>query len=939
MNNKNILAIMSGLLVCLLLAGTAVAADPVVLSATTMDADGNGHIDAYDITFDIGITEFNDSKCVVEGYTVEGNVTDGSVSVILNLTEIEDYDTGALPALTVDGIDVEEFDGAAPVLLSATTVDGDGDNKVDGYDMIFTEPLDLTSVTTDKWDFNYDGRTSYSLDYAEFETVVYMTFTEDPDAFDTSSTPYLETVGEVDDLHGNDLALGEIIGIDGVSPVIADAYSDATEEGVLRTGDSITFTIELVDSMDVELFAEAEANASSSTYNGAELVWYQDELSGLITAIYTVGADDADQTTPLQLFNINVTDAEGNTAANVDITDVQKIIDANAPVVLNATTCDLNNNGKIDAYKIIFSEAVNDYSYVDCAVAGYSVLGGDTGETANDSILYLIFEEGGSYDTNVLPNITALEGAISDLAGNGIAAVGNDNITEEDGAAPAIISVGSIAYNDDGGPAEDVLGLNDWINFTVTPSTKDDVDFINTSTFNGVELVWTEELDGTWTATYTVLEGHTSSMDAQLTGVFATDEFGNAGLENVDEATYIINAGGPMIMEAFTMDANYNGLIDGYNVTFIDAINDSTLNITNWNVEGHTILSWDTGEAADDSNLFVYFDEIAADNTAALPNLTIPNPEVADLDGDVLNGAFCDEEGIVESDGAAPVLMYAYVDSDDSYGCEGYEIDVNFSEDVTGIEGNVSFKEGYESLYYDGYIIHMSSYEGTLWAFDYDGQLQTGDSPEITAINNMMDAEGNAAVLYGDSGVVVNTFRKEIVAGYNFISFPIADEGTVTLADVGLDIDAVESVWTYNPQDGWVFSIDGSFEVEGGVGYIVVATDDFILAPNVNNYPAEFESPALTTVYEGWNLVGHYKAHDQCTYGAFETLMPMNPIDTASLNSVMYEQRTAGELGLRELNAFSDDDRDVVTGNAYWINVDCEDGYSVGSSYGYWFGL
>lgn len=680
--------------------------------------------------------------------------------------------------------------------------------------------------------------------------------------------------------------------------------------------------------MDVEVI-DSElniVNASSSTYNDAELTWTQGP-TGLITAKYIVNEGEDDQASALQLFNITVTDAAGNSAKCDKSQDVQKTIDANRPEVLNVTTCDLDQDGMIDAYEIIFNENVNDSSlaFGACTVDGYSLLSGlagfDTGECSNDSIIYILFTESGSSDTNALPNVTADADAISDLAGNGIAAVAAEDVTEEDGAAPVILLIESEAHEDDG---DGILGLNDYINFTSVPSLPADVDHINTSCFNGVELEWTL-VDGNWTATYTVLEGHTSSMDAQLTGVYATDTAGNAGPEVDDEATYTINAGGPIIISAVTMDKNHNGLIDGYNVSFIDAINDCTVNMSNWNVEGHEVCSWSTGDVANDSNIYVYFCETPEDNTAALPNLTISNPEVTDMDGDALKAEFCDDnDDITETDGASPVLMYSYVDSDDSWGCEGYEIDLNFSEYVNiGQGSNVTFIGG------DYYIC---SYE-----FDYDGQLQTGDSPEITAINNVEDEAGNAAVLYGDSGVVVNTFRKEIVEGYNFVSFPIADEGTVTLADVGLDDECkVEAVWTYNPQDGWVFSTDGTFEIEGGVGYIVVANKDFILAPNVNNYPAEFESPASTAVYEGWNLVGHYKAHDQCTYGAFETLIATTPYDTSSINSVMYEQKTAGELDLRELNAYRDDYRDIVTGNAYWINVDSEDIYSVGSSYGFW---
>ena len=92
--------------------------------------------------------------------------------------------------------------------------------------------------------------------------------------------------------------------------------------------------------------------------------------------------------------------------------------------ILSAETMDADNDGKIDHYKLTFSEAVNDSSFpgyllnsagtaqTDWLVAGYTgvVLVHGTAapeaDTANDTVIYLRFNEGGSSDTDAKPNLT-----------------------------------------------------------------------------------------------------------------------------------------------------------------------------------------------------------------------------------------------------------------------------------------------------------------------------------------------------------------------------------------------------------------------------------------------------------------------------------------------------------------------------------------------------
>ncbi|APH38819.1 hypothetical protein [Methanohalophilus halophilus] len=919
---------------------------PEIESAQTIDANENGKIDGYKITFTESVDDstYNNSLWSIEDHVAEelntvNEVDDSTIIVNINESESQDVDQtpdfgvaedairdgAGNPILGVTSGTIDVTDGAAPVVLNATTVDSDGNGLLDNYTIEFSEAMDDSTLNYSKWTVAGMSITGYDTDDAEDDNIIMLEL-EEAIGYGTTDTPDITVSGaEVTDITGNvldNVAEGDIDESDGAGPAIESVTCDAT--GVLGIDDTIIFSVKLNES-------ESDVTIQPQMYNGGALEWSTNDNGQTYNATYTV-EEGQDLSTSLNLTDVNATDASGNTGLSVNGTDMEATIDATRPYIVNATTIDWDGNGSIDGYEIVFNENVSDDTNNTSAwyIDGFTGLDFDTGDAANDNIIILNFTESGDYNANTAPNVTTDAGAIADMAGNDINSTSETDVTEEDGAAPVIESVTSDATE------EGVLGIDDTINFTVTMAYEEDVT-ISPTTYNDGELVWTTGDGGlTYNATYTVESGQMSYVDPlQLTGVNAIDASGNPSESvNGDDVNKTIDAGGPIVVAAETVDIDYNGMIDGYNLTFTEPINDSTFNYENWDVEGYTVTGFNT-ETPDDRYGILVFEEGSSTDTDAVPAFNnVSTPEVEDADGYTMPEEFGDAEYLndLTEDGAAPVLMHAEIDSSEY----PYLVDVIFSEpvDEDAENGNVTFNDGYPSL----------SGSAESWFFRYDDQLQTGDSPEITAVNNMMDDAGNAAVLYGnndENGVVVNTFRKELKAGYNYVSFPIADEGDVSLADVGLDGNEVESVWTYNPQDGWIVDSDDVFEIAGGVGYIVYANEDFFLAPNVNNYPDNFESPAFTNVYEGWNLVGHYKAYDQPAFdpntnyygGAFETIVN-------NMNFVMYEQRTAGELGLRELNLVSDTNQplglsnvrnnEISTGNAYWINLNEVDQYSAG---------
>ena len=112
-------------------------------------------------------------------------------------------------------------------------------------------------------------------------------------------------------------------------PTITDITSDGTT-GTLKVGDTISFTLTLDSPKD-----RATING---TYNSIPLSWSSTNNGATYTAIYTVSEGDADQTIPLQITNVTVTDSKGSSNLPFDGNGILSTIDANSPKFASAQT-------------------------------------------------------------------------------------------------------------------------------------------------------------------------------------------------------------------------------------------------------------------------------------------------------------------------------------------------------------------------------------------------------------------------------------------------------------------------------------------------------------------------------------------------------------------------------------------------------------------------
>ena len=113
-----------------------------------------------------------------------------------------------------------------------------------------------------------------------------------------------------------------------------------TTTGTLKVGDTITFTL-TTNSTDNGITV-------NGTYNSIPLFWNSADNGTTYTAIYTISEGDTDQSTPLQITNVIITNSIGiNTSQPFDGTDVLATIDANSPKFTRAETISTSQIGII----------------------------------------------------------------------------------------------------------------------------------------------------------------------------------------------------------------------------------------------------------------------------------------------------------------------------------------------------------------------------------------------------------------------------------------------------------------------------------------------------------------------------------------------------------------------------------------------------------------
>ncbi len=142
-----------------------------------------------------------------------------------------------------------------------------------------------------------------------------------------------------------------------------------------------------------------------------------------------------------------------------------KTIFVDFPRVVSAETIDDDLDGCIDAYYIVFNEAIDDSTLVQTSTCGFVVAGysglkvlttlANHFDVVDDTDIYLCFTESETPDTGSLPQITysSTTGKLADMDGYPLLDIDEADITETDGTSPAINSLLS-------SPRDGALGIS-----------------------------------------------------------------------------------------------------------------------------------------------------------------------------------------------------------------------------------------------------------------------------------------------------------------------------------------------------------------------------------------------------------------------------------------------------------------------------------------------
>ena len=326
---------------------------------------------------------------------------------------------------------------------------------------------------------------------------------------------------------------------------------------MLKVGESITFTV----TPDI---AESDLTILPTTYNGEALTaWTTGDGGATYTATYNIADTHADRLiSPLQLLNVNITDTAGNTSNNFNGSDVAKLIDANIPSINT-----VGSNAELDANVLKVGETILFTITPNLAEENLTFTpttyntGALNWSTSDVGVTYTstyTVEEG---HNNQITPLQLGDVYVTDANGNtSTSAYTYNSITRRiDANTPQIDTVTSNA-NTTG-----VLKVGESITFTVTPDIAEPNLTILPTTYNGEALTaWiTGDGGATYTATYTIAEGHTDRLTSplQLLNVNIIDTAGNNSNNfNGSDVAKLIDANSPSITSVVVQPNS--GLLD-----------------------------------------------------------------------------------------------------------------------------------------------------------------------------------------------------------------------------------------------------------------------------------------------------------------------------------------------------------------------------------------
>ena len=409
------------------------------------------------------------------------------------------------------------------------------------------------------------------------------------------------------------------------------------------------------------------------------------------------------------------------------------------------------------------------------------------------------------------------------------------------------------------------------------------------------------------------------SLNYTALGSSITDQSGN-DLGDVENYT-MDDGAGPVIANATTEDADNDAEIDQLFLNFSERLDDvgSVLESDSIDITSPSIGKVDSVTTLVENDRRIRLNVSDIGNTSVTPSLNLENGTMYDSHGNTIR-----ENQVFNSvlDDSNPILLAAEVNHILSNSTETF-VDLQFSEPVKDVRDdskgvNISNKS----------FDFNDSSENTAHTVSYGETLQTGNYPNVTSLVNVTDLNNNSALLKNNESVTVNTFRKEMEKGWNFVSLPLAT-GVSPRINQTLNESKVSVVWTHTGE-GWktydpdTYGVSDFEHFTPGRGYLVNATESFTLEVNADTPLNMSENDDSTEKYprptlsidQGWQLLGH---HQEYTLPANQT-ENSNPPGAFKYFSqgdlgIVYEQAQEGTAAVSEMGR----NENLQTGSAYWV--------------------
>jgi hypothetical protein len=529
--------------------------------------------------------------------------------------------------------------------------------------------------------------------------------------------------------NANTAATQSVQTVDTQTPTISTITSNATLAGILKIGDTITFTL-------TPGITEVGATVSGS-YNGASLVWSTGDAGATYTGTYTVVSGETDRTTALQITGVTITDAAGNQSASAGGSDILKTIDANVPTLVSART---NTTDTID---LTFSEDLlgASISNSDFSVTGSSLTSPDATEVT-DGVVRLTLSSPIASDAT--PTVS-YGGSVTDTAGNVAPTAGP--ITPSDGIAPSVV------ITDDEAGVANIAGGDVTYTFTFSESVTgfDDTDV---SVAGGSKGAFNAVSGTVYTLVVTPTSASTANITVDVAGSVAVD--GNSN--NNTAATQSVQAVDTLrpTLSAVTISSN------NASSTRAKVGNVITLNFTSSESISTPTVTVDGGSASVSGSTTTWsatYTMQSGDNEGALA-FTIDHTDLNANTGTQVTAVT--SGGVVRFDKTAPVITLTGLATSTISKGGAYSDDGATAND--GIDGDITNSIATTSSVNVDYV---GTYEVTYNVSDASGNAAT----QVVRIVKVKNSSGGGSS--GSSSGISEPGTTELV-GETIVSLPLS---------------------------------------------------------------------------------------------------------------------------------------------------------------------